>query len=84
MLLDLFYYFGYTDNVYGVPNLNTRRWFNYIECVPVFNEEADTPYKEYLDDIKERYQAGITVYHRVGYSTYDLNQEKENWERSLY
>lgn len=83
-MLDLFYYCGYKDDVYGVPNLNSRRWFNYIECVPVFNEEADTPYKEYLDDIKERYQAGITVYHRVGYSTYDLNQEKENWEKSLY
>ena len=83
-MLDLFYYCGYKDDIYGVPNLNTRRWFNYIECVPVFNEEADTPYKEYLDDIKERYQAGITVYHRVGYNSYDLNQVKENWERSLY
>lgn len=82
-ILDLFYYCGYKDGTYGVPVLTTRRWFNYIECDPVFNEEAATPYKEYLDDIKERYQAGITVYHRVS-GSYDFNQVKENWETSLY
>lgn len=82
MLLDLFYYFGYTDNVYEIPNLNSRKWFNYIECDPVFNEEANTPYKEYLEDIKQRYQAGITVYHNIN-GSWDLGQVKENWETSL-
>lgn len=86
-MLDLFYYCGYSDDVYGVPNLNTRKYFNYIECEPVFNEENNTVYGEFLNDIKERYKAGITVYHDVNSlssaAEYDWDQVKENWETSL-
>lgn len=88
-LNDLFYYCGYSDDIQEVPDLTTRKYFNFIQCEPVFNEEADTPYKEYLEDIKARYAEGVTVYHRtlsgsgIVRPTYDWNQEKENWEMSL-
>ena len=81
-MADVFYYCGYAEDVREVPDLNTRAWFNFIQCEPVFNEEANTPYKEYLDDIKQRYQEGVTVYHRT-LAKYDWNQQNENWEMSL-
>lgn len=88
-ILDLFYYGGYSDNIQEVPNLNTRLWFNFIQCEPVFNEETTTPYYEFLEDIKRRYSEGVTVYHRNDYGTeanpikYDWDQIYENWEVSL-
>lgn len=81
-LLDLFYYCGYKDDIREVPQLNTRKWFNFIQCEPVFKEQINTVYKNYLDDIKQRYQEGVTVYHRVN-NTYDWDQVKENWEESV-
>lgn len=82
IIRDLFYYFGYKEDIRNIPNLNSRLWFNYIQCEPVFKENYNWVYKNYLDDIKQRYQEGVTVYHRVN-DTYDWDQVKENWETSL-
>lgn len=79
---DLFYYFGYNEDIRAIPKLNSRLWFNYIECEPVFKENSNLVYKNYLEDIRQRFMNGITVYHRVN-NTYDWNQEKENWEINL-
>ena len=79
---DLFYYCGYTANRQDIPNTTSRYWFNYIQCEPVFNEEETSIYKNYLDDIKARYNAGITVYHAHN-NTYDWGQTHENWEINL-
>ena len=79
---DLFYYCGYTANRQDIPNTTSRYWFNYIQCEPVFNEEETSIYKNYLDDIKARYNAGITVYHAHN-NTYDWDQTHENWEINL-
>ena len=79
---DLFYYCGYTANRQDIPNTTSRYWFNYIQCEPVFNEEETSIYKNYLDDIKARYNAGITVYHDHN-NTYDWGQTHENWEINL-
>ena len=81
-LYKLFFYCGYSHNVFAKPNITSRYWFNFIQCKPVFNEEGATPYNDYLDDIKSRYQAGITVYHHH-YDTsihWDWEQKFENWE----
>ena len=81
-LFDLMYYTGYVHNHNEVPDTTSRYWFNFVQCSPVFNEEGTSPYNDYLDDIKQRFEAGITVYHRhnnIG-PTYDWNQELENWE----
>ena len=82
IIRDLFYYYGYKEDIREIPNLNSRLWFNYIECEPVFKENQNLVYKNYLDDIRQRFMTGITVYHRVN-NTYDWNQEKENWETNL-
>ena len=80
-----FYRYGYTHNAVELPNTSSRYWFNYIQCNPVFKEENSNPYNNFLNDIKARYQQGVTVYHQhngVG-AEYDWNQEYENWETFL-
>lgn len=85
-LNDLFYYCGYKHKAMGVPDTTSRVWFNFIQCKPVFieeeNGEVGAPYNKFWDDIKTRFMAGVTRYHKVN-STYDWAQEKENWEVSL-
>lgn len=82
MIADLFYYTGYRHNKLEKPNLESRYWFNFIQCSPIFNEEGDTPYNDYIDDVKIRYESGVTVYHSHN-GSYDWNQELENWEVSI-
>lgn len=82
LMSQTFYYFGYANDSYGIPNYNSRTWFNYIQCEPRFQEETTSIYQDYVADIKARYAAGVTVYHRVN-NTWDLNQTKENWETVL-
>ena len=82
MVCDLFYYTGYRHAKLEKPDLQSRYWFNFIQCSPVFNEEGNTPYNDYIDDVKARYEAGITVYHSHN-GVYDWNQELENWEVSI-
>lgn len=82
IVADLFYYTGYLTNRLNKPNLQSRYWFNFIQCSPVFDEEGDTPYNDYIDDVKARYESGITVYHCHN-GVYDWNQELENWEVSI-
>ena len=80
----LLFYCGYSHKTSGIPDLNSRYWFNFIQCKPVFNEEGNTPYNDYIDDIKARYEAGITVYHHhPGVGGWDWNQQFENWEVNL-
>lgn len=80
---DLFYYTGYKYTAQELPNFTSRYWFNFVQCQPVFKDELTSPYADFLDDIKVRYAAGVTTYHKHvinGTNTWDLNQEKENWE----
>ena len=80
----LLFYCGYSHNTSGIPDLNSRYWFNFIQCKPVFNEEGNTPYNDYIDDIKSRYETGITVYHHhPGVGGWDWDQQFENWEVNL-
>lgn len=93
---DLFYYCGYNDDIQAVPNENTRLWFNFIQCDPVFNEtwvegipittKRNKTYHDFEEDIRERYKEGITVYHYRGdkcTNSYDWAQTQENWEISV-
>lgn len=80
-IADLFYYCGYKCDYQELPNTNSRYWFNFIQCKPIFKEEATSPYNDYIDDIKARYESGVTVYHH--HTTWDFDQVKENWENSL-
>ena len=78
--------FGYSCDVYGVPNWKTRLWSDYFVMEPVFVQSSMLqPYEE---DIATRMQAGFRILHRRtsvadGAPLYDFDNEYENWERSL-
>ncbi len=81
-LWKLFFYTGYKCDEYAVPNLDTRYWFNYIECEPQFNSTTKSAvYNDYIDEIKQRFALGVTVLHHQD-NTWDFDQEHENWETS--
>ena len=88
-LYNLFYYTGYRLDRYGIPNLNSRRLFNFIQCDPVFNTEKKVEFAKYLTDVKERFNLGVTVFHKCAYLNqgYETQRSwdlafagKENWE----
>lgn len=78
-LYQLFRLTGYGCNDYGIPAFNTRLFYNFVQCKADFNESTWYYGQEFLDDIKARFQVGVTDYHRVD-NTYDWLQEKENFE----
>lgn len=78
-IYDYLFRFGYSDNKYGAPNLDSRYWFNYIECEPVLRSNK-IPAK-YLRIIEERYREGVTVMHY--HNEFDWAFSRENWEVSL-
>lgn len=83
MLEDYFYYFGYATNRQKLPNLSSRIWFNYVQCTPYFNDGVYSALAPFLEDISNKLQAGVTIFHEVNESDtlkWDLAQEKENLE----
>ena len=81
-IYNLFRLTGYGCDKYEVPVTDTRVWYNYIQCSPNIDEAQWLYGKDILDDIKSRYQTGVTRYHAVD-GEYDWNQEKENFETWL-
>lgn len=82
ILDDLFYYGGYLINEQMIPDVHSRFWFNYLQASLVLNETANLT-TEVEDDIKERFEQGVTFFH-LRFNTFDLNQTKENIEVFLY
>lgn len=85
LVFERFYLNGYAYGRNEIPNTKSRRAFNYVECDPVFTNDKDPQWAQYLDDVKARWNTGITVYHRfikdnAGNYGYDFNQTLENWE----
>lgn len=87
LLDDLFYYTGYASNTQETPNTSSRYWFNFLQCEADLQPSGtDTTYTKYLDNIKARYAAGVTIYHdRTAAElpdphNWDLDQMRENWE----
>lgn len=84
-MLDIFYYFGYTEDEYGVPAMNCRYWFDYVQgdmkIKPVQHLNA-----RIMDELRGKYAAGVTVFHKHGSgasSTWNIEQTKENWEKEF-
>ena len=78
-LYDKLFYCGYSHPVQGIPDFTSRCWFNFVQCDPVFNDSS--VYNKYLDDIKERFKIGVTVYHyhpNLTDTGYDWDQTYEN------
>lgn len=77
MIYDLFYYYGYQTKRFGIPNLNSRYWFNFIQCEPEFTFTHIA--NDILEAIKERFKNGVTIFHYHD-NKYDVDQIYENWE----
>lgn len=85
---NLLHYCGYKHKAMALPDMTSRYWFNFVQCDPVFMEESTTPYNRFLDDIRARFVAGLTVYHchplcNGGDKAYDWEQQYENWENDM-
>lgn len=82
-LYDLFDKYGYNHPYTEVPNVTSRIWYNYIQCEPKFDVESsyDLP-KDWLEDLRQRYQLGVTVYHKRD-NQWNFEQKYENWEKSV-
>lgn len=82
-LKDLFFYFGYSFNELGIPNTDSRIYFNFVQCEAVFENESLIR-REYLMRLKELFNEGVTYLHfyqlHSGTYVYDLKQEKNNRE----
>lgn len=77
---EVFHKFGYTTLEYKIPNLKTRKYWDYKQMVI---DEIASAYvtDECLDDIKARFAEGVTIYHYqsgANPSTIDWGQTKEN------
>ena len=81
-IYDLFRLTGYACNEYAVPVVNSRLYYNFLQCKADIEETDWTYGKEFLDDIKAKYEIGVTYFHRVD-GTYDWHQRKENFETWL-
>lgn len=80
-IANLFYYYGYATDENKIPSLNTRKWFNYIQCEADFDQSLGTNLRQdYINDLAERYESGVTILHRV-YNSWDFGQIKANNER---
>lgn len=75
-----FRYMGYAHPVQEVPDFNSRIYSNFVQCTPAFDNGTTEVYKVFLDDIVQRFQAGVTIKHRYN-NKYDLHDQYENYER---
>lgn len=82
LVADLFYYFGYNTNELKIPDLNTRYWFNYIQCELEITGVDKNISESIKEDLISRYASGITILHNHS-GNWDFSQVKENWETSL-
>lgn len=77
---DLFHYCGYATHEQKIPNVNTRLYFNFVQGDIILK---DFTFNEVIaNDITAKWKQGITFMHLVN-STYDFEQEYENFESSL-
>lgn len=81
-IYNLFRLTGYACNDYGVPDLTSRIYYNFVQCKADFDESQWKYGQDILNDIKSRYEVGVTVYHQFN-GSYDWLQEKENFESWL-
>ncbi|MBO7733477.1 MAG: hypothetical protein J6S67_13010 [Methanobrevibacter sp.] len=81
ILYDLFFYTGYISGEKGVPNMTSRTRFNFVSCELELENLTNIP-EDVIEDIKMKYSAGVTFLHKYN-STWDFQQQYENWETSL-
>ena len=81
-IYNLFRLTGYACDYYGIPSFTSRKFYNFVQCEPEFEDSEWLYGNELLDDIKARFRIGVTVYHKYN-NKYDFSQELENFESWL-
>lgn len=82
-LNDMFFYSGYVINEQYKPSVDVRYWFDFLQADLVINYTENLT-KEIIELIKNKFSEGVTFFHchtLSGTKTWDLEQEKENWEK---
>lgn len=79
---NLFRLTGYACSDYAIPNFDSRIYYNFIQAEIDIDESKWTYGRDFLSDIKARFETGLTVYHKLN-NQYDWAQEKENFEKWL-
>lgn len=80
-LYNLFFYTGYKCDYMGVPDVTSRKRFNFIQCEAYFTEYPNLQ-EELIANIKEKFIDGVTYLHYYN-GEWDFSQMYENWEREL-
>lgn len=83
----LFHYCGYKAEYLGIPNLNSRLRFNYIQADIDISETAQAFLSnnfnnEIIENYKGKWVEGITIMHHFR-NTWNFEQDLENWEAVL-
>jgi len=77
-LLDIFYYCGYTTQEQKVPNVESRYWFNFLQCKLVLGSTCNLS-MSIIENIKSKFEEGCTFFHNHN-AVWDIEQLKENYE----
>lgn len=83
----LFHYCGYKAEYLGIPNLNSRLRFNYIQADIDISETAQAFLSsnfnnEIIENYKGKWAEGITIMHHFR-NKWNFEQDLENWETVL-
>ena len=83
----LFHYCGYKAEYLGIPNLNSRLRFNYIQADIDISETAQAFLSsnfnnEIIENYKGKWAEGITIMHHFR-NKWNFEQDLENWESVL-
>lgn len=83
LLLDLFYYYGYKDNVCEIPDITSRLNFNYLKCEPILLFSQENVTLECRNELENCYRTGVTIIHKFK-NSWDIAQQSGNLETWLY
>lgn len=83
----LFHYCGYKAEYLGIPNLNSRLRFNFIQADIDISETAQTFLSNnfnngIIENYKGKWAEGITIMHHFR-NKWNFEQDLENWESVL-
>ena len=83
----LFHYCGYKAEYLGIPNLNSRLRFNFIQADIDIAETAQAFLSqnfnnEIIENYKSKWAEGITIIHHFN-NEWNFEQDLENWEYTL-
>ena len=61
-LNDYFVRYGYKTNEYSIPNIKSRRYFNFIKTIDCNIDSASIPHED-IQKLQQIFNSGVTVWH---------------------